>query len=104
MPSTYRLYGLLACALVSRPAHPPYHQILYYLSSRLETAEVFARKIRAHWSIENRLHWVLDVVFWEDSSPIRQCQPACNISTLKTIGINLLRSLGFLSIVRDRKL
>ena len=81
----------------------PYHQILYYLSSRLETAEVFARKIRGHWSIENRLHWVKDVVFWEDASPIRQCQPACNISTLKTIGINLLRCLGFLSITEGQR-
>ena len=81
----------------------PYHQIVYYLSSRLETAPVFASKIRGHWSIENRLHWVKDVLFQEDASPIRRCQPACNISTLKTIGINLLRSLGFLSITEGQR-
>ena len=72
----------------------PCHQIVYYLSSRQEIASVFARKIRGHWHIENRLHWVKDVLFQEDASPIHRCQPACNISTLKTIAINLLRSEG----------
>lgn len=81
----------------------PYHQIVYYLSSRQETAPVFANKIRGHWNIENRLHWVKDVLFQEDASPIRQSQPACNISILKTIGINLFRSLGFLSITEGQR-
>jgi hypothetical protein len=38
----------------------------YYLSSaKLEPAQ-FARAVRAHWGIENRLHWVMDVVFYDD--------------------------------------
>ena len=81
----------------------PYHKIVYYLSSRQETAKVFARKIQGHWNIENRLHWVKDVIFQEDASPIHRCLPACNISTLKTIAINLLRSLGFLSITEGQR-
>ena len=81
----------------------PYHQIIYCLSSRQETASVFARKIRGHWLIENQLHWVKDVIFQEDTSSIHQYQPACNISTLKNIAINLLRSLGFLSITEGQR-
>ena len=40
----------------------------YYLSSLGSDAEKFARAVRAHWGVENRLHWVLDVVFGEDQS------------------------------------
>ena len=38
----------------------------YYLSSARLTPEAVARAVRAHWAIENRLHWVLDVTFDED--------------------------------------
>ncbi len=37
----------------------------YYLSSLKNDAEKFARAVRGHWGVENRLHWVLDVVFGE---------------------------------------
>lgn len=40
----------------------------YYLSSAPLDAQTFARAVRAHWGVENRLHWVLDVVF-HDASP-----------------------------------
>src|SRR3546814_21133755 len=38
----------------------------YYLSSVKLDAQAFAAAVRAHWGIENRLHWVLDVVFHDD--------------------------------------
>ena len=41
----------------------------YYLSAQLDPA--FARAVRAHWRIENRLHWVLDVVFRDDLVRLR---------------------------------
>jgi predicted transposase YbfD/YdcC len=43
----------------------------YYISSRSADAEALGRCIRAHWEIENNLHWVLDVIFNEDRSKIR---------------------------------
>jgi predicted transposase YbfD/YdcC len=42
----------------------------YYISSLDATAEEIGRCIRAHWEIENNLHWVLDVIFHEDKSQI----------------------------------
>jgi flagellar basal body-associated protein FliL len=43
-----------------------YEEIVYYISSKLETATEVAKKIRNHWGIENKLHWVKDVVMEED--------------------------------------
>lgn len=38
----------------------------FYLSSAALDAKLFARAVRAHWGIENRLHWIIDVVFHYD--------------------------------------
>lgn len=81
----------------------PYHQILYYLSSCYQTAKKFSEKIQGHWGIENQLHWVKDVIFAEDTSPIHHLQSAVNFSVLKTICLNLFRLLGFLSITEGRR-
>jgi predicted transposase YbfD/YdcC len=40
----------------------------YYISNAAMSAEEFYRHIRGHWSIENKLHWSLDMVFREDAS------------------------------------
>ena len=42
------------------------HETRYYLCSLALCALTFARVVRAHWGVENRLHWVLDVIFRED--------------------------------------
>ena len=81
----------------------PYHQIVYYLSSSYQTAQNFSQKIQGHWGIENQLHWVKDVIFKEDSSPVHHLETAVNFSVLRTIGMNLFRLLGFLSITEARR-
>jgi predicted transposase YbfD/YdcC len=43
----------------------------YYLSSAQLSAEQLARAVRAHWGIENRLHWVMNVVFHDDLMRLR---------------------------------
>jgi predicted transposase YbfD/YdcC len=80
-----------------------YQQIAYYISSKEENAQHFAEKIRAHWQIENQLHWVKDVILGEDKSLISQCQPATNLSILQTIVLNFFRILGFLSITEGQR-
>lgn len=67
----------------------------YYISSLPPTSSLIPQGIRRHWSIENRLHWVKDVVTREDTSPILQGKASTNISLIKSWVINLLRVHGF---------
>jgi predicted transposase YbfD/YdcC len=82
----------------------------YYISSRMMSAEAFADAVRAHWGIENRLHWMLDVNFGEDAATVRKDYAADNLSRLRKIVLNVLRvetataHLGKLSLTKKRKL
>ena len=64
----------------------------YYVSSRKLSAEALAKTVRAHWAIENRLHWMLDVCFGEDDCMIRKDHAPQNLSLLKKIVLNLIRA------------
>lgn len=64
----------------------------YYISSHKLTAEELAKTVRAHWAIENRLHWMLDVCFGEDDCMIRKDNAPQNLSLLKKIVLNLIRA------------
>lgn len=63
----------------------------YYISSLEADAEHLNRVIRGHWSIENSLHWVLDVAFREGNKRIRNGQGPENMAMLRHIALNLLK-------------
>jgi predicted transposase YbfD/YdcC len=63
----------------------------YYISSRNLSADQLATAVRAHWGIENRLHWVLDVSFGEDGKTVCKDNAPQNISLLRKIVLNLIR-------------
>ena len=48
------------------------------------------RRVRAHWGIENSLHWVLDVAFQEDNCRIRKDHAPENLAIVRHIALNLL--------------
>lgn len=54
-------------------------------------AEEYGKNKRAHWGIENSLHWVLDIGFREDDSRMRAGNAAENVNVLWHIGMNLLK-------------
>lgn len=81
----------------------PYHQVAYYISSLVGNAVTFAQGIRGHWGIENRLHWVKDVVFDEDRSTIHTGQAPANLSLLRAIALNVLRRSGYSSITSAQR-
>jgi len=76
-----------------------------YISSRALTAKAFASAARAHWAIENGLHWVLDVEFKEDQSRLRRGHGATNMAHIRHLALNLIRAMpGNTSIKGKRKL
>lgn len=67
------------------------HETRYYISSLKACAEKFNTLIRGHWTIENNLHWMLDVNFSEDESRIRKGFADENFSTIRRIALNVLK-------------
>ena len=63
----------------------------YYISSLAGSAEQMLRAARAHWSIENSLHWGLDVTFRENQSRMRKDHSSRNMATLRQIAHNQLK-------------
>jgi predicted transposase YbfD/YdcC len=75
------------------------HETTYCISSIASNkAAFFAKHIRNHWSIENRLHWVKDTIMNEDRSKTTGGMAAENISIIRNIVINLFRLNGHHSI------
>ena len=63
----------------------------YYISSLPGSADQLLNAIRAHWSIENCCHWVLDVAFDEDGCRIRKNNGSQNFAILRRMALNLLK-------------
>jgi len=64
----------------------------YYILSKKLSARRFAAAVRNHWSIENRLHWQLDVTFQEDQSRLRRGHADTNFSILRRTALSLLKN------------
>jgi len=63
----------------------------YYVTSHAGSADALAGFVRGHWGIENGLHWVLDVVFGEDDSRVRDGHAGANLAMLRRVAVSLLR-------------
>ena len=63
----------------------------YYLSSLPLNVEQFARAVRSHRGIENKLHWVLNFSLGEDRSRARAGYAVGNLATLRRMALNILR-------------
>lgn len=63
----------------------------YYIGSGTTQASDVARFIRRHWSVENELHWVLDMAFNEDQARHRAKNTAQNMTTLRHFALNILK-------------
>jgi predicted transposase YbfD/YdcC len=93
-PGEPRFPGLAAIAMVEAEVERNGKTSVerrYFLCSTLITAAFFAKAVRCHWHIENRLHWVLDVVFHEDSSRLRSRDGPRNMATVRHMAMNLIR-------------
>ena len=106
-PDEPALPGLATLAMVETEVEQAGRTTLarrYYLASAALTAPQFAAAVRAHWRIENSLHWVLDTSFDEDRARNRRDHGPENLAILRKLALNVLRTARpGISIRRKRK-
>jgi predicted transposase YbfD/YdcC len=64
----------------------------YFISSLEADENLFAHAVRAHWGIENRLHYILDVVYGEDASRVRKDNGPRTLALIRKIALTVARS------------
>jgi predicted transposase YbfD/YdcC len=75
----------------------------YFITS-LMNVDLFAKAVRAHWGVENSLHWCLDVVFHEDDCQVRDNIIAENFAVVRHIALNILKNYpAKMSLARKRR-
>lgn len=67
------------------------HDTRFYIGSIGTEVATFARAVRGHWSIENHVHWSLDVTFREDDSRVRDPQARENLALIRRLALTRLR-------------
>ena len=67
-------------------------KLRYYISSLPPEAERHGSAVRAHWRVENKLHWHLDLSFGEDLCKIRADHAAENFSLARKMSLNMLKA------------
>ena len=70
----------------------PCDDVRYYILSRRMNARSFGAAVRGHWSIENSLHWQLDMSFGEDRSRVRKGHADANMAALRRLALGLLKN------------
>ncbi len=82
-------------------SHKAYHVVSAFATdtrffiTSLTDIDRFAYAVRKHWSIENQLHWALDVIFEEDSSRARKDMSPLNLNVLRKTALALFKHAGF---------
>ena len=66
------------------------HECTRYFITSLTDVQEFASSVRKHWSIENQLHWCLDVVFREDAARNRKGSSPLNMNVLRKVALSLV--------------
>ncbi len=67
-------------------------EIRYYILTRYVSGKRFADAVRAHWGIENSLHWQLDVTFREDDCRVRKGHSDANLSVIRRFALSMLKN------------
>ena len=75
----------------------------FYITSLVWLASQLGPVIRAHWAVENSLHWVMDMIFRDDECRIRTDHAPANFTTLKHIAHNLIRKTQGKDLLRLRR-
>jgi predicted transposase YbfD/YdcC len=82
---------MVTCVVWEQATDRQSTEVRYFLSSLPPVARRLGAAIRGHWSIENGLHWVLDVVFREDARRVYDRTTAENVAFMNRLALSLLR-------------
>jgi predicted transposase YbfD/YdcC len=82
---------MVTCVVWEQATERQRTEVRYFLSSLPPVARRLGAAIRGHWSIENGLHWVLDVVFREDARRVYDRTTAENVAFMNRLALSLLR-------------
>jgi predicted transposase YbfD/YdcC len=75
----------------------------FYITSLVMLAHLVGPAVRSHWSIENSLHWVMDMLFRDDECRVRNDHAPANFTTIKHMAHNLLRNAPGKNSLRSRR-
>jgi predicted transposase YbfD/YdcC len=76
----------------------------FYITSLVMLAHLLGPVVRSHWSVENSLHWVMDMVFRDDDSRVRNGNAPANLAAIRHMAQNLIRARkGRLSVKANLK-
>ena len=92
----------LGCARSTITENKETHEVTRYFVTSLTELEEFADAARKHWSIENQLHWCLDVIFREDASRARKDNSPLNLNVLRKTALNLVSQAQYKRISKKR--
>ena len=68
-----------------------FRSMRYYITSLLNNIELVSKAIRNHWSVENKLHWHLDVTFKQDKNTTLNKQALLNLQLMKKLALACLK-------------
>lgn len=74
-----------------------------YITSLRLPAYLMGPIVRDHWSVENKLHWVMDMIFRDDECRVRTDHAPANFTTLKHMALNLIRRAPSKDSIRLRR-
>ena len=99
------LYGVLKVTteITKKSSQKTTKEIRYYITSSKADAKKMNAMIRGHWSIENNLHWMLDVVFNEDQSRRRIGNSATNFNMIAKVALALIERIPMKKSKRQRR-
>lgn len=75
----------------------------FYITSLVLLANLLGPIVRSHWSVENSLHWVMDMIFRDDECRIRTDHAPANFTTIKHMAHNLIRKASGKDSLRLRR-
>lgn len=78
------------------------HEFTRYFITSLTDINEFSGSVRKHWSVENQLHWCLDVIFREDASRARKDNSPLNLNVLRKTALNLVSQAQYKRISKKR--